>query len=193
MIDTEVHLRGIADGNHAAFTALYRGWQPILVRYATGLLNGDREAAADVVDEALLAVWQQAGRFSGAGSSAGWLRRIVRNKAVDWLRRQRDVSLPSDELESAANSLPDPAKNPHELAAQQSDKSAVIEALQTLSFDHREAIWLCYFEELSVQEIAEIAGCPANTVKTRLFHARRILRESNLLKQTRASDEELFD
>ena len=65
MIDTEAYLRGIANGDRSAFSSLYRSWQPTLVRYATGLLSGDREAAEDVVDEALLAVWQQAGRFAG--------------------------------------------------------------------------------------------------------------------------------
>lgn len=186
MIETETFLRGIAHGDRTAFSSLYRNCQPVLVRYATGLLNGDRAAAEDVVDEALLVVWQQAGRFAGTGSGAAWIRRIVRNKAIDWLRRQRDTLLPIDAMESAANSLPDPAKNAGEIAEQQSDKAALIFALQSLSFDHREAIWLCYFEELSIQEIAEIAGCPANTVKTRLFHARRILRESDLLSLVRA-------
>ncbi len=182
MIDTEAHLRGIAGGDRAAFSALYRIWQPVLVRYATGLLNGDREAAEDVVDEALLAVWQQAGRFAGSGSGSGWLRRIVRNKAVDWLRRQRETTLPHDGVGSLAEVMADPAPSASEIAEQQSDKEALIRALGVLSFDHREAVWLCYFEELSVQEIAEIASCPANTVKTRLFHARRILRESGALE-----------
>ena len=49
--------------------------------------------------------------------------------------------------------------NAGEIAEQQSVKTALIEALKSLSFDHREAILLCYFEELSVQEIAEVAGC----------------------------------
>ena len=181
MIATEASLRAIAEGNREAFSALYRCWQPLLVRYATGLLGGDRAAAEDVVDEALLAVWQQAGRFSGTGSAAGWLRRIVRNKAVDWLRRQRESLLPADAMAALADNLPDPGPSARELAEQHSERAALVRALGVLSLEHREAIWLCYFEELSIQEIAEIAGCPANTVKTRLFHARRILRESELL------------
>ena len=76
--------------------------------------------------------------------------------------------------------------NAGEIAEQQSVKTALIEALKSLSFDHREAILLCYFEELSVQEIAEVAGCPANTVKTWLFHARRALRDTKLLQLARA-------
>ena len=178
MIDTEASLRGIAKGNREAFSALYRCWQPLLVRFATGLLGGDRAAAEDVVDEALLAVWQQAGRFAGTGSAAGWLRRIVRNKAIDWLRRQRESLLPADAMAAITDNLASPAPGACELAEQHSARSALVKAMGTLSVEHREAIWLCYFEELSIQEIAEIAGCPANTVKTRLFHARRILRES---------------
>ena len=182
MIDTEAWLQRIAGGDRDAFSALYRSWQPVLVRYASGLLNGDREAAEDVVDEALLAVWQQAGRFARTGSGAGWLRRIVRNKAVDWLRRQRDTVLSHDATGGLADLMIDPAPLASEIAEQRSGKAALIRALAMLSLDHREAIWLCYFEELSIQEIAAIAGCPANTVKTRLFHARRILRESGTLE-----------
>ena len=181
MIDTEACLRGVAEGNREAFSALFRFWQPLLVRYATGLLGGDRTAAEDVADEALLAVWQQAGRFAGNGSAAGWLRRIARNKAIDWLRRQRESLLPADAMAALTDNLASPAQSASDLAEQQSERAALVRALGVLSLEHREAIWLCYFEELSIQEVAEIAGCPANTVKTRLFHARRILRESGLL------------
>ena len=72
--------------------------------------------------------------------------------------------------------MPDTADSPFDDAARASDASQLRAALEHLSFEHREVIWLCYFEDKPLAEIAEITGCPENTVKTRLFHARRNLR-----------------
>jgi RNA polymerase sigma-70 factor, ECF subfamily len=176
-MDVESKLRGIARGERGAFSELYLGMQPTFIRYATGLLAGDREAAEDVVDEAFMAVWQQAGRFAGQGSAQGWMRRIVRNKAIDWLRKQREPMLSGSDQTDAFHCIPDSDPSPYDAAASNSEALHLKLALSKLSIEHREAIWLCYFEEKSVAEIAEIAGCPVNTVKTRLFHARQAMRK----------------
>jgi RNA polymerase sigma-70 factor (ECF subfamily) len=69
----------IAGGDRTAFTGLYTRAQPELARYAAALLAGDVDAALDVVDEAFLNIWRDAGRYTGMGSADGWVRRIVRN------------------------------------------------------------------------------------------------------------------
>ncbi len=167
----------IAAGNQAAFAALYTSLQPAMVRYAAGLLASDRETAADAVDEAFFDVWRSASSFQGQGSAEGWLRRIVRNKAIDLIRRNRERLALSDEEARAFEELPDEADTPDRLAEKISDINELWRRLQRLSHEHREAVWLCYYEEKSLAEIAEIVGCPENTVKTRLFHARKLLRE----------------
>jgi RNA polymerase sigma-70 factor (ECF subfamily) len=180
----ETQLLGIANKDEAAFAALFREHQPQFVRYATGLLAGDRSAAEDVVDDAFLAIWQQAGRYEGRGSAEGWMRRIVRNKAVDWLRKQQETpTTPAMESENAAQNSAD-VMSPFDSASARSTSQHLRKALNILSVEQREAVWLCYFEEKPVSEIAAIAACPENTVKTRLFHARRILRQSGLLEST---------
>lgn len=182
-MDIDSELRCIAHNDRAAFSRLYRETRPILIRYATGLLAGDRHSAEDAVDEAFIAIWQQAGNFEGHGNAMGWMRRIVRNKAVDWLRKQRDVSMTGEtELRHAATTSSE-EPTPHETTESRSTASFLRTALDILSFEHREAIWLCYFEDMSLRDIAIAASCPENTVKTRLFHARKILRESGLLLQ----------
>jgi len=168
-------LRRIASGDRAAFSCLYSSLRPALLRYAAGLLAGDAETAADMVDEAFMAVWRQAGRFDGAGSAEGWIYRIVRNKTVDWLRSRRERPL-ADGDAGLVESMMDESDTPEVSAEKQSAANELRRALDRLSPEHREAIWLCYFEERPVSEIAMIAGCPENTVKTRLFHARRLLR-----------------
>jgi RNA polymerase sigma-70 factor, ECF subfamily len=180
-MDIETEIRRVARDDRAAFSRLYLETRPTLIRYATGLLAGDREGAEDAVDEAFIAIWQQAGRYEGKGEAIGWMRRIVRNKAIDWLRKQREVSASGGaDLEHYSNE-PSEEPSPFERAAHTSTASHLRDALSRLSVEHREAIWMCYFEEKSLREIAEIAGCPENTVKTRLFHARKILKSSRLL------------
>jgi RNA polymerase sigma-70 factor, ECF subfamily len=177
MTRIELELKGIANGDRAAFVRLWRATQPEFIRYATGLLAGDRSAAEDAVDEAFIAIWQQSGRYNGRGNAMGWMRRIVRNKAIDWLRKQRDIPMSGDpqmDGQLDASAVP----TPFDIAERTSAAATLRAALVTLSVEQREAVWLCYFEEKSLQAIAEIAGCPENTVKTRLFHARKALRES---------------
>jgi RNA polymerase sigma-70 factor, ECF subfamily len=178
-MDTD--LQQIARGDRAAFSRVYLATRLDFARYATGLLAGDRDAAEDAVDEAFIAIWQQADRYDGRGSAIGWMRRIVRNKAIDWLRKQRETTFADTSDGLNTDTQRDDAPTPFEAAAHKSTAKALRAALDRLSFDQREAVWLCYFEDRSLSEIAEIAGCPENTVKTRLFHARRILRASNLL------------
>jgi RNA polymerase sigma-70 factor (ECF subfamily) len=173
---TEELLRRIASGDRPAFTSLYTSLHPALARYAAGLLAGDADAAADVVDEAFLDVWRHAGRYEGAGSADGWIYRIVRNKAVDWLRARRERPLAGEAEQARAEAMADEADTPEQTVEKASASDELRRALDRLSPEHREAVWLCYFEERPISEIAEIAGCPENTVKTRLFHARRLLR-----------------
>ena len=179
-METENKLRAIARGDRAVFAALFKDYLPRFVPYATGLLAGDKEAAEDVVHDAFMAIWQQAGHFSGKGSAEGWMRRIVRNKAIDWCRKQREVPMTMELQTQHAEQAGD--LNPLEAAVQSDAAKHLRDALTILSVDQREAIWLCYFEERSVAEISEFTQCPENTVKTRLFHARKILRNSNLLR-----------
>lgn len=167
----------VAAGSQTAFAALYMSLQSKMVRYAAGLLAGDRETAADAVDEAFFDVWRSASRFQGQGSAEGWVRHIVRNKAIDLIRKNRERLAVSDEEAQAFEDLPDEADTPDDRAEQISDSDELKRLLQRLSPEHREAVWLCYYEEKSLAEIAEIAGCPENTVKTRLFNARKLLRE----------------
>lgn len=183
----EAQLRDVARGDRQAYNALYREWHRSMVNYANGLLAGDRSAAEDVVNEAFIAIWQQAGNFTGSGSAEGWIRRIVRNKAVDWIRKQRDVPM-SDEIDAMRHSDTGGGnETPFDAASASSTEQRLRQALSQLSTDHRDVIWLCYYEERALSEISDIVNCPENTVKTRLYHARKILRDSGMLGTSSAA------
>lgn len=174
MKDTDDLLRAVATGDRAAFSQLYRALGKPMLGFAAGLLSGDVAAAEDVVDAAFIAVWQGAARWSGPGSSRSWIRQIVRNKAVDWLRvnGRYDKGLEAADLAD----LTDPCPDPEQAALRTDATRSLAGALGQLSFEHREAVILCYFEDLPLAEIARIASCPEGTIKTRLFHARKQLR-----------------
>jgi RNA polymerase sigma-70 factor, ECF subfamily len=89
------------------------------------------------------------------------------------LRKRRDDALD----EETAESIEEPSDDPERAVAKQ-DKGAKLRAcLAALSPERREVIDLVYYHEKSVEEVAEIVGIPENTVKTRLFYARRKLAE----------------
>lgn len=174
--DPRALISAVAEGSQAAFAELYTRLQPSMSRYATGLLAGDRDAAADAVDEAFFDIWRQAARFADEGSAEGWVRRIVRNKAVDLIRRNRERLAASEDEAAAFEALPDDTETPAEQAEKISTSDELRRQMERLSLEHREVVWLCYFEEKPLAEIAAIMDCPENTVKTRLFHARKQLR-----------------
>jgi RNA polymerase sigma-70 factor (ECF subfamily) len=98
---------------------------------------------------------------------------IARFKALSALRRRPDEALDED----AAEAIEDPTDTP-EVTLEKKDKSAAIrKCLEGLSAEHREIIDLVYYHEKSVEEVAQIVGIPENTVKTRMFYARKKLAE----------------
>jgi RNA polymerase sigma-70 factor (ECF subfamily) len=98
---------------------------------------------------------------------------IARFKALSALRRRLDGELD----EETASAIEDPTDDPG-TALEKKDKSVMIrKCLLGLSTEHREIIDLVYYHEKSVGEVAEIVGIPENTVKTRMFYARKRLAE----------------
>jgi RNA polymerase sigma-70 factor (ECF subfamily) len=133
----------------------------------------DESAAEDLISDVFLDVWRQAGRFEKRSAVSTWLLAIARFKALSALRRKPDEELD----EEAAAAIEDPADNPA-VTLDKKDKSAEIrKCLGGLSAEHREIIDLVYYHEKSVEEVAEIVGIPENTVKTRMFYARKKLAE----------------
>ena len=133
----------------------------------------DEATAEDLISEVFLDVWRQAGRFEGRSAVSTWMLAIARFKALSALRRRPDQELD----EETAGGIEEPSDDPG-AALEKKDKSAMIrKCLTGLSAEHREIIDLVYYHEKSVEEVAEIVGIPQNTIKTRMFYARKRLAE----------------
>jgi len=164
-------LERIARRERAAITTLFRRYHRRLFRYLTRMLWSEA-MAEELVNEVFLEVWRSAGRFEGRSATSSWLFGIAHHKAVSELRKRREASLEDERSAALQESADNPAAD-----AEHAGTGRILQAcLERLSAEHREVLELAYYHELSVGEIAEIAGCPENTVKTRMFHARKRLR-----------------
>jgi RNA polymerase sigma-70 factor (ECF subfamily) len=171
-LSDEVLLTQIAAGDQQAFSQLYLRYQSKLVRYCARVLKDDIAQAADIVDEAMFDVWRSAGNFAGRSKPSTWIYSITRNKLIPWLRKTSEVTL---EDESILDALIDPAATPAEELAMDDMQQQLLRLMDQLTEEHREVLKLTYFEDKSVKEVAELLGISENTVKTRMFYARKRL------------------
>jgi RNA polymerase sigma-70 factor (ECF subfamily) len=165
-------LRQTARGDRTAFEQLYRAYHKRIFGYLFRTLS-NAEAAEELASDVMLEMWKSAGTFRGESQVSTWLFGIARFKALSHLRRPRADSVDADE----ADEIADAKDLQDEALVKDSMKTGIKNALARLSPDHREVMELTFFQDLSYPEIAKVLNCPVNTVKTRMFHARKKLRE----------------
>jgi RNA polymerase sigma-70 factor, ECF subfamily len=162
----------IAAGDRLAMRTLYARHTLRVYRFVLRLI-GDEARAEDVVSEVFLDVWRQAGRFAGRSQVSTWILAIARYKAISVLRERQHEMLDDEVAEGVADDSEDP-----QAALLQKDAGILLQkCLRQLSPEHREIIDLVYYHEKSVEEAAAIVGIPRNSVKTRMFYARKRMSE----------------
>ena len=169
-VPDETLIRQIAEGNKLAVRALFARHQLKVYRFALRILR-DAAAAEDVVSETFVDAWQHAGRFEGRSTVSTWLLGIARHKALSACNRRSTESL---DCEVALNVV-DPANDPEVELGRKDTGMLIRRCLGALSPEHAEIIDFVYYQEKSIKEIVEILGIPDNTVKTRMFYARKRL------------------
>ena len=157
-----------SDAGRVAFEALYRESRDDLYAYVAGLL-GDRSAAEEVTSQAFERAWRKRRQLDpDRGPARAWLFGIARNAALDELRRRsRHGELPGD----AADQGGDPAA----IAVQ---RTALRQAMESLSGRERELVALKYFAGLSNAEIAQVTGTSESNAGTKLHRVIEKLRRS---------------
>jgi len=160
----------IGNGDRRAMKQLYEQHQAGLYRFIRTRLN-DAFEASDVMQEAFLEVWRNAGRFQGQSSVKTWLYSIARNKAVDRIRKSQRLTL----RESPDETVPDDAPSPLSVIEAAGDAARLRECLSKLTGAQQSAVRLTFYEDLSYPEAAEVEGVPLGTIKTRIHHAKKLL------------------
>jgi RNA polymerase sigma factor (sigma-70 family) len=160
-----------------AFESLYRLYHPRLARFLSALTR--RPALVEeVLNDTLYAVWSRPDAFSGRSKLSTWIFAIAYRKAMKALGRREDIPLD----ERRAHETPSGEAGADQVLETRQTCEQLARAIDELTPEHRAVVSLCYFHEMPYREIAELMGCPVDTVKTRMFYARRHLR-------TRLSDE----
>lgn len=152
-----------------AFEMLYRAYDARLWRFLHKLLRRPH-LIEEVLNDTMFVVWNRLDTFDGRSRFSTWLFGIAYRQGLAALRRLDEPV--DDESEEAT----DNAASPGAGAEAARVRRGLDAALATLSPTHRAVVELTYFHEFGYREIAAIMGCPPDTVKTRMFHARRHLR-----------------
>ncbi|TXT25578.1 MAG: sigma-70 family RNA polymerase sigma factor [Planctomycetota bacterium] len=165
-------VRGAQQGQAEAFRTLVDAYEQRLLYFIRRIL-GEEDRSLDVLQDVWLTVIKRLSSLQSAEAFRVWLYRIARDKAVDAVRgRQREREVLAD----IAESLPDEPAGPIEPGFATENIELIHHALGLLSAAHREVLTLRFLEDMSLEEVSQVVGCPIGTVKSRLHHAQRLLR-----------------
>lgn len=153
-----------------AFEELYRIYCPRLTRFLSKLVQRP-QIVEEVMNDTLMVVWDKADSFQGGSKLSTWIFGIAYRKAMKALRKQDE---PVEDPWAEQRVSLDPS--PEDELGRQRIQILLHRAIAELSPDHRAVVEFTYFHEMGYREIADIMGCPVDTVKTRMFHARRHLK-----------------
>jgi RNA polymerase sigma-70 factor (ECF subfamily) len=160
---------GVTDGaDDAVTTALYRTYQAPLLSFVQRL-TGDPQHAEDIVQETMLRAWHEAGRLDlSQPSLMPWLTAVARRIVIDQHRRQR--ARPAESVAGTVADLPVDDDTAATLL-----RVAIEDALRQLTSSHRQVLSETILRDRTVHQAAEALGIPVGTVKSRVYHARRLL------------------
>jgi RNA polymerase sigma-70 factor (ECF subfamily) len=154
----------VAEGDRRAFEELYHLYHRRMARFLTRLTRR-YDIAEEVINDTFWVVWRKAHTFRGDSQPSTWILGIAYRKARNAFRASARLAEKNLQAEDLPLTNDEPASN-EEL------RDWLARALAELPLEQRLAVELCYELGHSCEEIATIMGCPVNTVKTRLFHAR---------------------
>ncbi len=169
MVDLEYLLQQVASKDKKAFGLLYNAINRRVYFYILGLVR-DEMTAQDILADTFIEIWKSAPRFQGRSKAMTWILGIARNLSFKFLKKRRnfdDIDSHFELKNGAAEAFVEKLAN----------TELMKKALEHLSWNHREVLHLVFYEGLSYEEISKMLSIPVNTVKTRVFHAKKALRQ----------------
>ena len=160
----------VAQGDRHAFELLYRDYFPRLARFLVKMTRRP-DLVEEILNDTMMVVSQKAHTFHPGAKVSTWIFAIAYRKGLQALR---DLDEPM--LGNQQGLTRDGGAGPSEELMQLQLRKVLSEAVNALSVDHRAVVELTYFQGVGYREIAQIMDCPIDTVKTRMFHARRRLK-----------------
>ena len=160
-----------------AFAELYRRYHGRLFKFIYRMTRS-HTASDELVNDIMLVVWTSAARFRGDSRVSTWIFGIAYRQTLKRLSKKQVSVAPDSDPDDFADRQ---TSNPEQ-------QDWIRHALDTLPAAQRLAMFLVFYVGLSYEEVAEVTECPVNTVKTRMFHARKKLKEQLRYSANAASD-----
>jgi RNA polymerase sigma-70 factor (ECF subfamily) len=164
------------NGDPAAWNVLFRRYQLPLYTYVVQLLH-DEQSSLDIVQDTFIAALRHIGSLREDAKFAGWLFGIAHQKCTQSWRKDTRAHAIRDEV---AQCPPDYEEGPDDLLIRAEQEAEFMDLLNKLPAPQRSVLLLRFIEDFSLEHIAEITQTPIGTVKSRLYYAKRALR--NLLE-----------
>lgn len=158
-------LRSIAAQDRSALTELYENYHARLFKFVYRLTRSYSDSE-ELVNDIMLAVWRSAGNFRGDSKPSTWIFGIAYRQALKRLSKKQLAVAPSFDVEQLSGGE----------SASVEQEDWVRNGLDSLPAAQRIAVELVFYLGLSYEEVSAVTDCPVNTVKTRMFHARRKLK-----------------
>ncbi len=159
-------LKLVATGDRSALTRLYLLYHARLFKFVFRLTRS-YATADEIVNDTMLVVWDKAASFRGDSKVSTWIFGIAYKQTMRRVTRKQLRLSPLTDLDNAG----------HDHDAIMENEDWVRQGLHTLPAAQKLTVVLVFYMGLTYQETADITGCPVNTVKTRMFHARRKLKK----------------
>lgn len=172
-IDEEQLVLRAQAGDEAAYGRLVAQYQSRLYNFVRSMVRND-QLAEDIAQESFVKAYFSLGKLQNAASFKSWLFRIANNNTLDHLRRKRLAVVDTDD--AIRESYVD-ERNPEAKAVAQARSAHIRTALDKLKPDQKSILVMCDLQGLSYQEIAEALNIPFGTVQSRIFYARKKLKE----------------
>ncbi|MEM1402744.1 MAG: RNA polymerase sigma factor [Pseudomonadota bacterium] len=170
-LDRALLMRIAENRDTHAMESFYKRMQPRIARFLRRFTT-DPALIEESANDVMIAVWEKADGYEGRSKVSSWVFTIAYRKCLDMIKKQKRRDLWIQLVGETAPDVPD-TEDP--LASD--GYPEIAEAVRRLSPKQRIVIELCYFEGYSLEEISYIVKCPLNTVKTRLHHARKKIKD----------------
>jgi RNA polymerase sigma-70 factor (ECF subfamily) len=165
--DEAALVRQVVRGDVTAFEVLFRRYYPRLRRFLEQMTRRP-QLVDEILNDTMLVVWRKAATFNQRSKVSTWIIGIALRRSLKAIERfDEPIDFDPDAATTPAES------GPEEQLLRLETRARLSNALRSLSTEQRTVVELTYFEGCTYREIAAIVGCPVDTVKTRMFHARR--------------------
>lgn len=159
-------------GDAGAFDKLYAQYEAQAYRTAV-FLTGDRTEAQDITQNTFVTVYQEIGKLREPAAFRSWFYRILANNAANSMKKRKREILQGEQDISRRHA--EDREDILDMLIHREDSKRFWDCVAGMDEKHRTVLVLYYYNDFSIEQIAEVTGCRIGTVKSRLFHARKQL------------------